>query len=139
MAKFYCLGRDSFHQHDQGYPDGDLVARLLRSATGPQLKTDTLSTSQGHLPPKDSPYFKVAEHVAKATTDFDMSRTLTPADLTRRLGQRRREAQASNGQYSQDTGHKMFGSSKCVRLLPLLSPTFNPRFFICDRPVDQHC
>ena len=46
---------------------------------------------------------------------------LTVADLSRRLGERRRESRTNNGQYSQDTlaGHKMFGSSKYVRLLPL--------------------
>ena len=48
-----------------------------------------------------------------------MNRTLTVADLSRRLGERRRESRTNNGQYSQDTGHKMFGSSKYVRLLPL--------------------
>ena len=120
MAEFYSLGLDTFQQVDQGLPDGELVARLLQSATGPPLKTDTHAASQGHLPPNDSPYFNVAAHVAKATADFDMSRTLTPADLTRRLGQRRREARASNGQYSQDSGHKLFGSSKYVRLLAII-------------------
>ena len=125
MAEFYCLGRDTFHQPNQGLPDGELVARLLQSATGPPSKTDTHSAAQGHLPPNESPYFNVAAHVAKAMSDFDMSRTLTPADLTRRLGQCRREARASNPQYSQDSGHKLFGSSKYVRLLPLFFPTFN--------------
>lgn len=111
--------RDTFHQVHQGLPDGQLVAMLLKSATGPPRKKDTQSASQGHLPPNESPYFNVAAHVAKATTDFDMNRTLTPADLSRRLGECRRVAKASNGQYSQDTGHKMFGSSNGSTLLTI--------------------
>ncbi len=102
------------------------MAALLKSATGPPPKMDTHSASQGHLPQNESPYFNVAAHVAKATADLDMSRTLTPADLSRQLGVRRREAQASNGQYSQSTGHKMFGSSKYARLLLV---SFPPRTF----------
>ena len=139
-AELYCSGRDTFHQFHQGFPDGGLVAALLTSATGAPPKGDTQATSQGHLPPNESPYFNVAAHVAKATTDFDMSRTLTPADLSRRLGERRRESKASNGQYSQDHGHKMFGSSKYVRLLPLFFPTFSRSLRSpCHRTVDQHC
>jgi hypothetical protein len=68
-----------------------------------------------------------------------MSRTLTPADLSRRLGQRRREARASNPQYSEDTGHKMFGSSKYVRLLPLLFPTLHHLTHIVHQSVGRHC
>lgn len=117
MAELYCSGRDTFHQFHQGLPDGELVAALLKSATGPPPKGNPPSASQGHLPQNESPYFNVAAQVAKATTEFDMNRTLTPADLTRRLGERRRESKATNGQFSQDTGHKIFGSSKCVWLL----------------------
>jgi hypothetical protein len=97
-------------------PDGALVAALIRSATGPplssKLRLQSTPPAQDPLPPNESPYFTVAAHVAKATADFDLSRTLTRADLSRRLGERRREAQAANSQYSQDFGHKMFGSSK---------------------------
>jgi hypothetical protein len=96
-------------------PDGALVSDLLKSATGPPpkpLSMDTASAQDAPLPPNDSPYFNVAAIAAKATADFDLNRTLTPADLSRRLAQRRREAQADNPQYSQDFGHKMFGSSK---------------------------
>ncbi|KAH9053581.1 Cloroperoxidase [Lactarius vividus] len=110
--------RDTFHQIHQGFPDGALVAALLKCATGPP-KGDTPSASEGHLPPNESPYFNVVAHVSKATTDFDMNRTLTPADLSRRLGERRRESKASNRQYSQDTGHKMFGSSNGSTLLTI--------------------
>ena len=110
-------GRDTFHQFHQGMPDGELVAALLKAATGPSpkvLAVETASVQDAPLPPNHSPYFHVAAHVAKATVDFDLNRTLTPADLSRRLGERRREAQNDNRQYSQDFGHKMFGSSKCV-------------------------
>ncbi|KAH8990843.1 Cloroperoxidase [Lactarius akahatsu] len=111
--------RDTFHQTHQGLPDGGLVAALLKSATGPPRKGDTLPASQGHLPPNESPYFNVAAHVSKATADFDMNRTFTAADLTRRLCERRRESKASNRQYSQDTTHKMFGSSNGSTLLTI--------------------
>jgi hypothetical protein len=99
-------------------PDGALVAALIRSATGPapsfkwQQQQHTTTPSQDPLPPNDSPYFNVAAHVAKATSDLDLNRTLTPSDLSRRLGERRREALQSNRQYSQDFKHKVFGSSK---------------------------
>ncbi|SRR6266852_7198350 len=100
-------------------PDPALVAALIRSATGPppsfkqqQQQHTSTTPSQDPLPPNESPYFHVAAHVAKATSDLDLNRTLTSYDLARRLGERRREAQRSNGQYSQDFGHKMFGSSK---------------------------
>lgn len=100
-------------------PDGALVAALIRSATGPppsfkwqEREQHTTTPSQDPLPPNDSPYFTAAAHVAKATSDFDLNRTLTSSDLARRLGERRLEAQRSNPQYSQDFGHKMFGSSK---------------------------
>ncbi|KAF8257303.1 hypothetical protein EI94DRAFT_1759418 [Lactarius quietus] len=63
------------------------------------------------------PLFRRVEKVAKETVDLDLNRTLTVADLTRRLGQRRREAKATNRQYSQDTGHKMFGSTKYVVII----------------------
>jgi hypothetical protein len=113
---FLWTGRDTYQQFHQGMPDGALVAALLRSATGPQLSSkvrlQSTPPTQDPLPPNESPYFTVAAHVAKATADFDLSRTLTPADLSRRLGERRREAQMANSQYSQDFGHKMFGSSK---------------------------
>ena len=96
-------------------PDGALVAELLKSATGPPpkpLSMETTSAQDTPLPPNNSPYFNAAAIVAKATADFDLNRTLTPADLSRRLAVCRREAQATNPQYSQDFGHKMFGSSK---------------------------
>lgn len=97
-------------------PDPALVAALIRSATGPPLslkqQQHTSIPSKYPLPPNESPYFNVAAHVAKATSDFDLNCTITSSDLSRRLGQRRREAQQSNAQYSQDFGHKMFGSSK---------------------------
>jgi hypothetical protein len=93
-----------------------LVAALIKSATGPppsfKPQLPATSPARDSLPPNESPYFTVAEHVAKATAEFDLNRTLTPADLSRRLGERRREAKAANGQYSLDFGHKMFGSSK---------------------------
>ena len=111
-AELRHSGRDTFHQFDQGLPDGELVAALLRSATGRPPKKATEPTSQRSLPSNESPYFNIAAHVAKATEDLDLNRTLTVADLSRRLGERRREAKANNGQYSQDTGHKMFGSTK---------------------------
>ena len=98
-------------------PDGALVAALLKSATGQApkpLSMDTASAQDAPLPPNHSPYFNVAAHLAKATADFDLNRTLTPADLSRRLAVRRREAQTDNPQYSQDFGHKMFGASKYV-------------------------
>jgi hypothetical protein len=97
-------------------PDGALVAALIRSATGTppssKLQLQTTPPAQDPLPPNDSPYFTVAAHVAKATADFDLSRTLTRVDLSRRLGERRRESKSLNSQYSLDFGHKMFGSSK---------------------------
>jgi hypothetical protein len=96
-------------------PDGALVSALLKSATGPPPKVLSLETPAAQdipLPPNHSPYFTCAAQVAKATADFDLNKTLTPADLSRRLGERRLEAQADNKQYSQDIGHKMFGSSK---------------------------
>jgi len=111
--------RDTFHHFNQGLPDGELVAALLKSASGPPSKRDTPSASQGHLPPNDSPYFNVAAHVAKATADFDMNRTLTADDLSRQLSERRRQSKASNGQYSQDTGHKIFGSSNSSTLVTI--------------------
>jgi len=98
-------------------PDGELVAALLKSATGPPpkpLAVETALAQEAPLPPNHSPYFHVAGQVAKATVDFDLNRTLTAADISRRLGERRREAQNDNRQYSQDFGHKMFGASKCV-------------------------
>jgi len=112
--------RDTFHQFHQGMPDGHLVAALLKSATGPPPKQlPPQPTSQDPLPPNHSPYFPIAAHVAKATVDHDLNRTLTAADLSRRLGERRCEARADNGQYSQDFGHKMFGSSNASTLLTI--------------------
>ncbi len=106
-------GRDIFHQFQQGIPDGELVAALLNSATGPPRKAARpASESQRSLPSKESPYFDVATHVAQATVDLDLSGTITATDMSRRLGERRREAKATNGQYSQDFGHKLFGSGK---------------------------
>jgi len=100
-------------------PDPALVAALIKSATGPppstkqqQQQHTTINPSQDPLPPNESPYFNVVAYVAKATSDLDLNRTLTSSDLSRRLGERRCEAKRSNGQYSQDFGHKMFGSSK---------------------------
>jgi len=120
--------RDTFHQFHQGMPDGALVSALLKSATGPPpkpLSMDTPSAQDAPLPPNDSPYFNVAAIAAKATADFDLNRTLTPADLSRRLAQRRREAQADNPQYSQDFGHKMFGSSNGSTLLTIFGGRVN--------------
>jgi hypothetical protein len=91
------------------------VAALLKSASGPPAKKAAQTASERSLPPNESPYFEVAETVAKATEDLDLSRTITTSDLSRRLGERRREAKANNGQYSQDTGHKLFGSTKYVQ------------------------
>ncbi|KAI0943498.1 hypothetical protein AcW1_002648 [Taiwanofungus camphoratus] len=44
---------------------------------------------------------------------------LTPADLSRALGKRRSEAKQTNGQYSQSTFHKIFGSSNSSTLLTI--------------------
>jgi hypothetical protein len=96
-------------------PDGALVSALLKSATGPPPKVLSLKSTAAQdipLPSNQSPYFTCAAQVAKATADVDLNKTLTPADLSRRLGERRREAQADNRQYSQDIGHKIFGSTK---------------------------
>ncbi|KAI9438157.1 Cloroperoxidase [Lactarius indigo] len=109
--------RDIIHQFHQGLPDGELVAAFLKSATGPPLKKVTQPTSQRSLPSNESPYFDIAAHVANATADLDMNRTFTATDLSRRLGERRREAKATNGQYSQSTGHKLFGSTNGSTLL----------------------
>jgi hypothetical protein len=116
--------RDTAEQFHQGMPDPALVAALIKSATGPPLSTQqqqqqhtTINPSQDPLPPNESPYFNVVAYVSKATSDFDLSRTLTSSDLARRLGERRREAQRANGQYSQDFGHKMFGASNGSTLL----------------------
>jgi hypothetical protein len=45
----------------------------------------TTTSAKDPLPPNESPYFTIAAHVAKATTDFDfdLNRTLTRADLFR--------------------------------------------------------
>lgn len=116
-------------------PDGELVAALLKSATGPPpkpLAVETASVHDAPLPPNHSPYFHVAGQVAKATVDFDLNRTLTPADVSRRLGERRREAQNDNRQYSLDFGHKMFGASKCVLFIHSFihsHPSFSISFF----------
>ncbi|KAH8990856.1 Cloroperoxidase [Lactarius akahatsu] len=111
--------RDAIHQFHQGLPDGELVAALLKSATGPPPKKVTQPASQRSLPSKESPYFDIAAHVAKATADFDANRTFTATDLSRRLSERRREAKANNGQYSQDTGHKIVGSANGSTLLTI--------------------
>jgi hypothetical protein len=94
-------------------PDGHLVAALLKCATGPPPKIQA-AQSDPPLPPNHSPYFNAAADVAKGTADFDLNRTLTPRDLSRRLGECRRQAQRENGQYSLDYTHKVFGSSKFV-------------------------
>ena len=76
----------------------------------------------------------------KATSDFDLKCTRTPADLSCMLGQRCREALRNNPQYSLDTGHKMFGSSKYVRLLPLLFPTtFHRPLMLFHQSAARHC
>ncbi|KAF8497381.1 Cloroperoxidase [Russula emetica] len=113
--------RDTAEQFDQGMPDPALVAAFIRSATGPPLKQQQYTTtpSQDPLPPNESPYFNVVAHVAKATSDVDLNRTLTASDISRCLGERRREAQRSNSQYSQDFGHKMFGSSNASGFLTI--------------------
>lgn len=118
--------RDTSEEFHQGMPDPALVTALIRSATGPppsfkeqQQQHTSVNPSQDSLPPNESPYFNVVAYVSKATSDLDLNRTLTPTDLSRRLGERRREAQRSNGQYSQDFGHKMFGSSNASTLLTI--------------------
>ncbi|KAH9995905.1 Cloroperoxidase [Russula compacta] len=112
--------RDTYHQFNQGLPDGRLVAALIKAATGPPLKNvQSQPSAQDALPPNDSPYFDVAAHVAKATADFDLNRTFRAADLSRRLGERRREAQADNGQYSLARNHKIFGSSNASGFLTI--------------------
>jgi len=116
--------RDAAHQVHQGMPDPALVAALIKSATGPppsfkQWQQDTSTPSEHPLPPNESPYFNVAAHVAKATADFDLNCSLTSSDITRRLSERRRESKQSNGQYTQDFAHKMFGSSNASTLLTI--------------------
>ena len=46
-------GRDTFHQFHQGMPDGELVAALLKAATGPPpkvLAVETASVQDAPLP-----------------------------------------------------------------------------------------
>lgn len=107
------------------------MAALLKSATGPPTKKVALPGDRS-LPSNESPYFDIAETVAKATEDLDLSRTITASDMSRRLGERRREAKANNGQYSQDTGHKLFGSTKYV-------PFFLSPFLLTSHRLDPHC
>ncbi|KAH9961692.1 Cloroperoxidase [Lactifluus volemus] len=108
--------RDTYLQNDQGPPDGQLVASLLKCATGPPPRIQA-TASYSPLPSSDSPYFDVAVHVAKALADFDMNRTLTATDLSRRLGVRRPESRRDNGQYSLDFRHKIFGSANGSTML----------------------
>ncbi|KAI0259994.1 Cloroperoxidase [Gloeopeniophorella convolvens] len=117
--------RDTFHDFHQGMPDPELVAAFIKAASGPPLKDDAKYTPPGSpgspsaASAKTSPYAPIVAHVAQATAEVDLSRTLTPRDLSRCLGERRREAKAANPQFSQDTGHKMFGSSNASTLLTI--------------------
>ncbi|KAI0062473.1 chloroperoxidase-like protein [Artomyces pyxidatus] len=86
---------DIYHKQSQALPSAALVAALLRSATGP--------------PPKS----------------LDLNRTLTPADLAKRTGIRRREARASNPQFSLDTSHKVFGSANAATMLTIFGGRVN--------------
>ena len=106
------------------------VAALLKSATTTPPKplvVETASAQDASPPPNHSPYFHVVGHVAKVTVDFGLDNCpLTPANLSRCLGERQREAQNANRQDSQDFGHKMFSPSKCVvhSFIPfILDPT----------------
>jgi hypothetical protein len=94
-------------------PDGQLIASLLKCATGrpPRIHATPLDLP---LPPIESPYFGVARQAAKALADFDMDRALTPRDFARRLDARRRECRRDNGQYSIDLKHKIINSAKFV-------------------------
>ncbi|KAI0052269.1 Cloroperoxidase [Auriscalpium vulgare] len=117
---------DSFHSKSQALPSPALVSALLRSATGPPPKVSSagksdLPTTAERVPsdtfPTSSPYSDVVTRVAADAPD--LTRTLTPADLSRRLGERRREAKENNPQYSQSFNHKMFGSSNSSTMLTL--------------------
>jgi hypothetical protein len=107
------IGRDTHHQSDQGLPDGQLVASLLKCATGPPPRVQA-TESDPPLPPSHSLYSTVAAQVTNAIVNFDMNRTLTPRDLSRRLGARRHECRSDNEQYSLDYRHKIAGSAKFV-------------------------
>jgi hypothetical protein len=72
------------------------VASFLKCATGPPPRIQA-ATSDPPLPPNESPHFGVATQVANAMADSDMNRTLTPTDLSRRLGARRRECRRDIG------------------------------------------
>ena len=55
----------------------------------------------------------IDELLASAT---GKNNTLTPQDLSAFSTKRRREARASNSEFSLSTNHKLFGSSKYVKL-----------------------
>jgi hypothetical protein len=111
---------------------------LLKSATGPPPKRDTDSASQVNVP-EESPYFPVATQVAKATSDFDMNRTLTAADMGRQIGHRRLEAQRTNPQFSLSTTLKLFGTAAYVRFLALQFPILNLLARPFHQSVIRHC
>ena len=113
--------------------DDSWIGRDVRPLSSPVRSLDSVC-------PQDFAESPVAVHVAKATSDFDLKCTRTPADLSCMLGQRCREALRNNPQYSLDTGHKMFGSSKYVRLLPLLFPTtFHRPLMLFHQSAARHC
>jgi hypothetical protein len=114
-------------------PDGKLVAALIKSATGPPPKLPPQqATAQDPLPPSDSPYFHVAADVAKAMVDFDLNRTLTAADLSRRLGERRREAGPITANIPRLSEMFVFGSSKLRRVFLLLIAACFPSCGVCS-------
>lgn len=103
-----------FHT-DQGVPDARLVASLLACASGkprpPKMKVNHPTE------PPPAPY----QALEFETEKVDLDKTLTSADLSRRLDWCRREAKMTNPQFSTSTSHKMFGSSKCVAFLSCCS------------------
>ena len=62
-----------------------ISSRINKVSHGPLFKQQlqTTTSAKDPLPPNESPCFTIAAHVAKATTDFNLNRTLTRADLFR--------------------------------------------------------
>lgn len=69
-------------------------------------------------PGQGVPYLPFIDELLASASgkDANGNRLLTVADLSRYSAKRRVEARATNPDFVLDKQHKMFGSSKCVRL-----------------------
>jgi hypothetical protein len=107
-------GRDTYHQSNEGIPDGPLAASFLRCATGPTAQRSWRQHPTRLFPRRTR---LIRRHSSCRHSHVDLNRTLITSDLSRRLMRvlvNQCECGGDHWQCLEGYEHEAFDSSRSV-------------------------